>query len=45
MIEINRRLYINQDASIKDGYEKLKDDINEAVERLYRYSMIKESRL
>ncbi len=37
MIEINRRLYINQDASIKECYGKLKGDINDAVERLYRY--------
>ncbi|WP_051198034.1 N-formylglutamate amidohydrolase [Butyrivibrio sp. MB2005] len=34
MIEINRRLYINHDGSLKEGYEDLKKDINGAVEQI-----------
>lgn len=34
MIEINRRLYINHDASIKPEYQKLKSDIRRAVNML-----------
>ena len=37
MIEINRRLYINHDGSLKEGYEDLKKDINAAVEQIHTF--------
>ncbi len=36
MIEINRRLYISQDASLKPEYQNVKSDINKAVDLLER---------